>query len=398
VTERTLFQAASISKPVCAMGVMRLVQEGRLDLDADVNDSLTSWRVPANGDWQPRVTLRQLLSHTAGTTVHGFVGYRRGRPIPTLRHILDGVAPANSDPVVVSALPDTIFRYSGGGTSIVQQVLEDISGRPFAELMGELVLRPLGMSDSTYAQPLHGEMHRRAALGHRDDGGPVAGGWHVYPERAAAGLWTTSRDLLRAAQEVQRAATGQGEILSQASAEAMLTKRSVGDVGIGFFVGGEAKARRFGHGGDNAGFKTLLDAYVEGGCGFAVMTNGDMGSELIGEIAGAVAREEEWPVPPGESFRTFRLPRATADVDSAALAALAGDYELRPDYRLTIVEQDGDLRLVAPEQPPVRLRAVGADRFEAAALDLELSVKRDGERVTGLTITQSGEERDAARA
>ena len=397
VTERTLFQAASISKPMTALGVMRLVQEGRLDLDADVNRYLTSWRVPANGDWQPRITLRQLLSHSAGTTVHGFVGYRPDRPLPTLPQLLDGTPPANSGPVRVTALPGTIFRYSGGGTSIVQQVLEDVTGQPFADLMREIVLDPLEMADSTFAQPLPAALHDRAATGHRDDGAPVPGRWHVHPERAAAGLWTTPSDLLRAALEVRRARVGGGRILSQASAETILTRGAAGDVGVGFFVGGEGDRRRIGHGGDNVGFKALLDVYVERGAGIAAMANGDLGHELIDEIVGAVAREEGWPVPPGEGFGTFRAPRATVDAEPAALAALAGVYQLRPDYRLTLTQVDGRLLLGAPGQPGVPLWTVGPDLFEAAALALEVAVKRDGETVSAITLRQGGDEREAAR-
>ncbi len=210
VTAKTRFQAASISKPVTALAVMRLVQDGRLDLDADANTYLRSWRVPANGDWQPVVTLRQLLSHTAGMSVHGFPGYRPDGPVPTLSEVLDGTPPTNTDPIRVTALPGTIFRYSGGGTTIVQQVLEDVTGVPFASLMDDLVLGPLGMADSTFSRVLPGQGQAGFAHGHRIDREVVGGGWHIYPELAAAGLWTTPSDLLKVAREVQRAlATGQ---------------------------------------------------------------------------------------------------------------------------------------------------------------------------------------------
>src|SRR6185436_9257568 len=142
VDPTTLFQAGSISKPVAAVAALRLVDAGRIDLDADVNDYLVSWKVPANEGWQPRVTLRHLLSHTGGLTVHGFPGYARGQAVPTLVQVLDGAKPANTAAVRDNAVPGTQSRYSGGGTTIVQQMLIDVMGKPFPALMRELVLDP----------------------------------------------------------------------------------------------------------------------------------------------------------------------------------------------------------------------------------------------------------------
>src|SRR5215207_4457534 len=327
VTAKTRFQAASISKPVTALAVMRLVQDGRLDLDTDVNAYLRSWRVPANGDWQPMVTLRQLLSHTAGTTVHGFVGYRPEGPVPTLTDVLDGRRPANSDPIRVSALPGTIFRYSGGGTTIVQQVLEDVTGVPFASLMDDLVLGPLGMADSTFARLLPTQGLPNLAYGHRCDREVIGGGWQIYPEQAAAGLWTTPSDLLKAAREVQRAlATGAGEFLSRASAETMLTPQNGGPVGIGFFLGREGAKQRFSHGGGNEGFTCVLEAYARHGKALAVMTNGDIGFELFGEIMGAVARDHDWPLEPGTRDGNY-VGADRGRMTYNAVSAFVGRYE-----------------------------------------------------------------------
>lgn len=195
VTPDILFQAASISKPVFALAVMRLVQEGQLDLDEDVNNYLTSWRVPAIADWQPRITLRQLLSHTAGLTVHGFPGYRNSELLPNTVQVLNGEPPANTDKVEVNIIPGIHHRYSGGGTTVAQQVLVDVLGKPLPEIMHELVLDPLGMTNSTYQQPLSNNWLTKTATAHSFSGVPLAGKHHVYPEMAAAGLWTTPSDL-----------------------------------------------------------------------------------------------------------------------------------------------------------------------------------------------------------
>lgn len=187
-TDATLFQAGSISKPVSCFAVLRLVARGDLDLDWDVNEYLTSWQVPQVDGWQPRLTLRRLMSHTAGTTVHGFPGYDRGGPIPTVEQILDGAPPANTPAVRVDVVPGSMWRYSGGGTTIVQLVLEDSTRTAFPELLQELVLEPAGMVTATFEQPLPEARQPEAAIGYYEPGKPVPGGWHVYPEVAAAGL------------------------------------------------------------------------------------------------------------------------------------------------------------------------------------------------------------------
>jgi CubicO group peptidase (beta-lactamase class C family) len=198
VTPRTLFQAASISKPVTAVAALRLVQEGKLDIDVDVNRYLKNWKIPTNDftDQHP-VTLRELLSHTAGMTVHGFAGYPSSSMLPTLTQILDGRPTANSPPIVVDAVPGNNWRYSGGGYVVVQQLLDDVTGMPFDKLMQKTVLHPFGMSDSSYEQPLPKSKLVKIALPYRRNGTPVRGGPHVYPELAAAGLWTTPSDLAR---------------------------------------------------------------------------------------------------------------------------------------------------------------------------------------------------------
>ncbi len=184
----TLFQAGSISKPVTALAVMRHAEAGKWMLDEPVNGKLASWKVPDNEfTARQKVTLRRLLSHSAGTTVHGFPGYAAGGPLPTVVQVLDGVPPANTAPVRVDVVPGTRTRYSGGGTTIVQLMMVDQLGKPFPQIMQEAVFGPLGLKDSTFEQPLPPGLAARAASGTRADGTVVPGRWHVYPEMAAAG-------------------------------------------------------------------------------------------------------------------------------------------------------------------------------------------------------------------
>jgi len=399
ITETTLFQAASISKPVTAVAVMRLVQEGRLDLDEDVNAYLRSWRVPANGTWQPRITVRQLLGHTAGTTVHSFAGYPHDHQRPSLRQVLNGERPASSAPVRVDTLPGLQFRYSSGGICIVQQVVMDVTGQPFPGLMRELVLRPLGMEHSTFEQPLPRSLRAGAAIGHRYRGAQVETGWHVYPEMAAAGLWTTPADLALLALELQQVQAGRtGRVLSKESVEAMLTPQARGPMGIGFRVVGQGDRWRFSHGGGNAGYGSRLLAYVEQGIGAVVMTNADMGSVLVGEVLRAIAREYNWPWrkeeetledEEEEDIDYLELSRPTARMDHGDWAGHVGEYVVGEDY-LIRMSYDADFVLNAPGQPALVLTPTSNTVFYAEAIDLEVTFQRDaGGRTTGLVLRQS---------
>ena len=296
VTAETLFQAASISKPVAAMGMLALVEQGKLNLDEDVNLKFKSWKVPENDfTKQNKVTLRRLSSHSAGTTVHGFRGYAEGEGVPTVVQILDGIKPANSAAVRVDLAPGSQWRYSGGGITAMQLLMTDVAAKPFPDLMKELVFDKLGMKSSTYDQPLTATSLSKAAAGHLRTGAVIAGKRHTYPEMAAAGLWTTPTDLATFAIELQRANAGKsGKVLSQAMVNQMLTKQA-GDYGLGIGLGGSGQTATFSHGGSNVGFRCMLFAYVHTGQGAVVMTNGDQGGVLAGEILRSISREYGWP-------------------------------------------------------------------------------------------------------
>jgi len=320
---RSLFQAASISKPVTALAVLRLIGDGVLDLDAPVNTWLRSWKLPDNEHTLRRpVTLRTLLSHTAGTTVHGFPGYASDAPLPTLRAILDGAPPANTKPVRVDIPVGTTFRYSGGGTLIVQQVLIDVTGERFPELMARLVLEPLGMSDSTYEQPLPLALHARAATAH-DDAGPVPGKWHVYPEMAAAGLWTTASDLARFVLGIERAIAGQpGALIPTGLAREMVSPQNGVPTGLGPQLAGSDLDPRFFHSGGNRGFNCRCVGFVQRPDGVVVMTNGPFSAApLLNEVIGAIGASRGW--------LDFVVPRELKVLtDSDGLEAFVGDYEV----------------------------------------------------------------------
>jgi CubicO group peptidase (beta-lactamase class C family) len=296
VDPSTAFQAASISKPVTAMAVVKLAQEGRLSLDQDINRLLTSWQVPESdlNRSQP-VTPRTLLSHTSGSDDgFGFPGYDPGAPRPTLVQIMRGEQPSNVGPVRFARVPYAGQKYSGGGTEIVQLMLADLTGKPFPELMREKVLDPLGMTQSSFEQPPTGELAERTARAHSGAGTSMGAKWHVYPEQAAAGLWTTPSDLARFAIEVQTAYRGPaGKVLSQASAREMIAPTGVGPFAVGLMIEKRGEGWYFMHSGGNWGFSCDMVAHVRKGYGVVVMVNGGAGP-IIREIEDRVAAAYGW--------------------------------------------------------------------------------------------------------
>jgi CubicO group peptidase (beta-lactamase class C family) len=295
ITPYTLFQAASISKPVTALAALRMVQEGQLELNRNVNHYLRSWHLADNQFTQEhKVTLFHLLSHTAGVNVSGFPGYASGEPVPTLRQILDGAPPANTPPICVKAELDKQWSYSGGGYTVVQQILEDVAGKPFPQIVKRLVLDPLDMKSSFFNQPLPAEKHGLAAVGHDEYGQPISGKWHTYPEMAAAGLWTTPSDLARFAIGIHHAFMGAlGSLLSFDLARGMLTA-GLGGYGLGLMVQETSNGLLFSHAGGNRGFRCFLAANASSGQGLVLMTNASLGNDLYMEVARAVAYVYGW--------------------------------------------------------------------------------------------------------
>ena len=385
----TLFQAGSISKSVAALAVLELVQAGRLDLDRDVNAVLRSWKLPSNRlTVAAPATLRELLSHSAGTNVSGFAGYRQGQPVPTLAQVLNGDPPANSDPVVVERPPGRVYRYSGGGYMVIQQVLDDATGKPFDQLLQDSVLSPLGMEHSSFDQPLSVRLRAHAATPYLSNGDPVIGGAHTYPELAAAGLWTTPSDLARFAIGLQDALAGRpGAIIPQATARLMVTP-VLSHYGLGLRIGGSAERPYFWHGGINSGFASAMMAY-DSGDGAVVMTNGAQDT-LAWELMRGIAAEYGWP-------DLHPVERTLAIVDPSTFARYIGTYQLTSDDIVSVMQRNGKLIVRLPDQTTTELLPEGENTFFSRNSDLEITfqLSPDG-KTTGLALMQAGERSTAA--
>lgn len=361
VTPATLFQAASISKPVAAVAVVK----SRIDLDADVSRRLPDSALTARHP----VTVRALLSHTAGVSDEDLAGYPATAACPTLQQEL-----ARAE---VKWEPGSRYAYSSLGYGVLQQVLADTTGRPFDALARDTVFAPLGMRDSLFAATLPAALAPRAAKGHALDGTPIAGGWHCYPEQAAAGLWTTATDLARFAIALQ---DPKHEYLSKQQLGMLLTPVR-DDYGLGFELDHAGREPAFHHSGSNAGYKAQLWAYTRTGQGAVILTNGDYGATLIEELMRAIAIEYGW-----EDWRPIE--RAAVPANTALFDRYTGSYAV--SNVVLRVERRGDVLTLAgpPLGPePVELIPAGDADFFVREKDatLHFDLEADG-KVDTLTF------------
>lgn len=293
VTPSTLFQAASISKSLTGVGILKLAQENKLKLNEDINNYLKSWRFPYDEKSGGKtITLYNLLSHTAGTTVHGFRGYRNGTQIPDVVQVLNGEKPANNPPVRSEFAPGEKVQYSGGGTTIAQLVVMDVAGKNFSAYMNDDVLQPLGMSSSFYQQPSENQKHN-LATGYLFDKSEVPGKYNLYPEEGAASLWTNPTDLSKYIIETQLSLKGSSaKVLNQDNTRLRLTPYK-NDAGLGVFINSIGNAKYFQHSGANEGFRALYTGDFEKGNGVVIMVNSE-NNKIIHELLLTVANIYKW--------------------------------------------------------------------------------------------------------
>lgn len=367
VDESTLFQAGSISKPVAALAALKLMEEGLVDLDEDVNTYLKDWKVPENKFTETeKVTLRRLLTHNAGMTVHGFPGYQQKDDFPSIISVLDGKG--NTPTIFVDTFPGRIWRYSGGGYTVMEKVVEDVSGLPLEQYLAENILPAFGMTKSTYQQPLPEEQYNQASAAYDNEGKIIEGLWHNYPEQAAAGLWTTPTDLANYCISVQEILVGEKEgTLSKATLEMMLTKHK-NDWGLGPSLMWAGDSLIFRHGGKNAGFTNQMIAFAHRGNAVIVMTNADNGGRLMGEIVRSVSNYYDWNISNPREVEVVDLP-------TEHLRQLVGQYKLDfqvpdiGDYFVEVSLKEDQLFVMDPNNGETNsLYALDEQKF----IDLEL--------------------------
>lgn len=299
VNNTTLFQVGSISKAIVAMATLALVEQKKIDLDADVNQYLKSWKLPdSRFSGQEKVTVRRILSHSAGLRGEGYPGYGPNEKIPSLIQILDGTPPAKSKAVRLDTIPGVRWRYSGGGYLVLQQLLMDVTQKSFPDLIKSLVFKPLKMKNSSFAQPLSTKLVARAASGHQGNE-LEPGRWRTIPQVAAGGLWSTAPDLALFLIEVQKSGVGKSnKVLSASMTEEMLKphiKAHQEYWSLGFNVGNEGQAKWFEHGALTDGYICDMIGFVHNGDGIIILTNSESSYPLIKEIIRGVATTYNWP-------------------------------------------------------------------------------------------------------
>jgi len=388
VTVQTLFQAGSISKSLNSMGVLKLAQDKKIDLYTDINTYLQSWKFPYDSlSKGKKITVANLLSHSAGLTVHGFGGYERGDTIPTLEQVLDGKKPANSPAVRSMYEPGLKFEYSGGGTTISQLIVMDVTGQPYDKYMYDNILRPLEMTSSTYQQPPVDKKPELVSAAYYPNGKEVKGKYHIYPEQAAAGLWTNPTDLGKYIIETQLAFAGKSnKVLNQQMTSLRLTPYNDKNAALGVFIDNYPDGTKyFEHGGVDEGFISQYYGSLEDGNGVVIMTNTANGGQIIPEIVNSVAKVY--------GFKDLDHSKVikSVTITDAVLQSYTGDYELAPKFIITITREGNNLYGQATGQGKSQIFPETQNKFFLKEVDAEVEfVKDDKGQVTKLVLYQNG--------
>ena len=338
------FQAGSIAKPVTMMAVLRMAERGELDLDADIQTYLKSYTLPPGKQTEKHpVTFRNILKHTSGITSGGYAGYSRDIEMPGDAEILMGKGNSNSKAIEVLVQPDTYLRYSGGGYTLAELALQDIHGKPFETIMDQWALDPLEMKNSDFSQPIGDAGRKSIVSGYGYDGAMIKGGWHNYPEQAAAGLWTTATDLSKFLIEMGKGYLGKSDVFSKALMEGLLTDPTDGHA-YGFIMRGQGKDQMITHYGGTAGYRSASMINLSTGDGAVILTNSDTGMQLVEEILIAVSGVYDWPLFNQVEFTQKVMPESD-------LKRLAGDYKFEEQNWKVVVrylEEEGQIALVFP--------------------------------------------------
>jgi CubicO group peptidase (beta-lactamase class C family) len=383
VTEQTLFQAGSVSKSLNAIGIMKLRQENKLNLYADINNYLRRWKLRYDSTSHGRtVSIAQLLSHTGGVNLPGFLGYNRGSKLPDIVQILDGRSPSNTPRIRIEREPGKQMFYSGGGVLISQLAVMDITGQAYCDYMRRAVLTPLGMVHSFYGEPANFD---QVATGHYANGKEINGRYRVYPELAGAGLWCTPTDLAKYIIEMQLAYKGAGaKVLTQQSARLILQPYQNDRAGLGVFIDTLNGTPYFQHAGVTSGFRCQYYGSITGGNGVVVMINGDSDG-IIKEIINSVGRIYKF------KGLNQSVTKQITKVPDADLEAYTGSYYLNPQFMLLIVKEESQLYAIAPGHSKIKIIPESQTKFFMMEMPIELGFIKEGNYCVAVTVKENGQ-------
>lgn len=340
VTTQSIFQVGSVSKSINALGIMKLVQDKKIELNENINNYLISWKLPYEGKYESKkVSTANLLSHTAGLSIHGFPGYVEGETFPTVLQMLDGISPAKNLPVRIVSEPGKKFEYSGGGTLISQLLLCDITHSDYSTWMKNNILEQLGMSNSFFVTSPLKEIQSLVARGYDESGDEMKVKYYNSP-CAPGGLCGTPTDLAKFIIEIQLSLQGKSnKILSKKTMKQMLTPYIDKSSALGFFIENKNGTKYFQHSGANAGYRCKYYGSIENGNGVVVMINSSNGA-IIDEIINNIARVYNWDnfyIPKNNKVKTNII-----NLDEATINKYTGAY--RNGYEIIkIVKNDNIL-------------------------------------------------------
>jgi CubicO group peptidase (beta-lactamase class C family) len=383
VSPDSLFQATSVSQSLVALAAMHLSEQRKIRLDSDVNSQLKSWRIPESSVMrEQKVTPRLLLSHSAGLASLKLAGLPPEKKLPTLLDILQGSKPSDSPGVYVYETPGTKVQYSELGFAVLQQLFEDLAGKPFHQIMADTVLSSLAMRNSTYEIPLPDKLRSLAVVGHSRQGDPVEGGWFHYPASAASGLWSTPSDLALFAIDIMKTALGQSHTIAYPESVRTMLTSQLENKGLGFEIEDKGEDLYFAQRGENEGFQCYLIAYPSRGQGAVVMVNSDNGAYLIEELLRSISDAYKWPHFIPEIKTYYRL-------DPSIYAQYVGEYEVNPDYVLAVTHEDYYLVIQPTGQAPTKFYVESQTKFFSVDPYIEIRfLKGDDGKIDSLLLTQ----------
>jgi CubicO group peptidase (beta-lactamase class C family) len=367
-----------------AVGALKLAGAKKLDLQKDINTYLQSWKFPydTSKSHNTHITVTHLLSHTAGLGVHGFPGYKWTDELPSDTDILDGKKPANTGPIRSEFEPGIRVKYSGGGTTITNKIIKDVSGQPYEVFMAKEILGPIGMDNSFFSQPPPPGSFPYLATAYHRNGSPVTGKFHIYPEQGAAGLWTNPTDLAHYIIEIQLSMEGRSnKVLSKQLTQTMLSP-VVDGAGLGVFLETKGDRKYFGHGGANEGFRCQYYGSLEGGNGVIVMVNSDNGG-IIPEIINSVATVYNW------TGFTNHVSKKIVPVDNDTLAKYTGTYTLE-GITLKVTQKDNALYLSQDDSDPVRMYFTSNRDFFIMEVNAESQFQKNDDGVVDTIVINQG--------
>ncbi|MGB5554831.1 MAG: serine hydrolase domain-containing protein [Flavobacteriaceae bacterium] len=355
----SIFQAASLSKPVTFLAALRMHAAGEIDLDENIQNYLKDFELPQGKQTvENPVTFRNIFSHTSGISAGGYDGYSKDLAIPSDLAILRGNEGINTPAIAVISAPNEMLAYSGGGYTVAELALQDIYGDEFSNIMKKWILEPVGMEYSEFTQPLPDSKSDQVAKGYTQSGDVLDGGWRNHPEQAAAGLWSNAIDMAKFLIEIYKAYQGKSALFSQSDIQSILSHERDGHV-YGFLLNRNGDDIAITHYGGNAGYRTGMTISLTSGNGLVYLTNSDNGGALGNELLLSASQVYNW-----QHFKQINVQRKK--VSSEILKGLAGKYKWNNQIDLSIsFDENTDLiSLFFPNGDEYQLTPIRGDELD----------------------------------